>query len=81
MLFRSIRIVFSENSSFEPVIGNMILECKAPANILLADTKDIGGIAHGQMILQLPEDEMIANHMIEYLRERKLGVEVLEDYV
>ena len=73
--------MFSENSSFEPVIGNMILECKAPANILLADTKDIGGIAHGQMILQLPEDERIANHMIEYLRERKLEVEVLEDYV
>ena len=33
------------------------------------------------MILQLPEEEMIANRMIEYLRERKLGVEVLEDYV
>lgn len=78
---KCIRIVFSENSSFEPVIGNMVLECKAPVNILLADTKDIGGIAHGQMILQLPEEEMIANRMIEYLRERKLGVEVLEDYV
>ena len=53
---RCIRIVFTENSSFEPVIANMVLECKAPVNILLADTKDIGGIAHGQMILQLPED-------------------------
>ena len=63
------------------MIGNMILECKAPANILLADTKDIGGIAHGQMILQLPEDEIVANRMIEYLKERKLGVEVLRDYV
>lgn len=78
---KCIRIVFSENSSFEPVIGNMILECKAPANILLADTKDIGGIAHGQMILQLPEDEIVANRMIAYLRERRLEVEVLEDYV
>ena len=57
---RCIRIVFTENSSFEPVIANMVLECKAPVNILLADTKDIGGIAHGQMILQLPEDEMAA---------------------
>ena len=78
---KCIRIVFSENSSFEPVIGNMILECKAPANILLADTKDIGGIAHGQMILQLPEDEIVANRMIAYLRERRLEVEVLQDYV
>lgn len=78
---RCIRIVFKENSSFEPVIGNMVLECKAPANILMADTKDIGGVAHGQMILQLPEDEVIANKMIHYLRERKLEVEELNDYV
>ena len=78
---RCIRIVFKENSSFEPVIGNMVLECKAPVNILLADTEDIGGIAHGQMILQLPEDEATANRMIAYLRERKLEVEELENYV
>ncbi|MDE7271096.1 MAG: ATP-binding cassette domain-containing protein [Acetatifactor sp.] len=78
---RCIRIVFSENSSFEPVIANMVLECKAPVNILLADTKDIGGIAHGQMILQLPEDEAVAEHMIQYLRERKLVVEEVESYV
>ena len=78
---RCVRIVFKENPSAEPVIGNMILECKAPVNILQADTKDIGGIAHGQIILQLPDDEIIANRMIAYLQERKLEVEVLEDYV
>ena len=76
-----IRIVFKENSSFEPVIGNMVLECKAPANILLADTKDIGGVAHGQMVLQLPEDEITAGKMINYLKERKLEVEELDNYV
>lgn len=78
---RCIRIVFSENSSFEPVIANMVLECKAPVNILQADTQDIGGIAHGQMILQLPEDEAIANKMVHYLSERKLTVEELDAYV
>lgn len=78
---RCIRIVFTENSSFEPVIANMVLECKAPVNILLADTKDIGGIAHGQMILQLPEDEAAAARMIHYLRERRLTVEEVESYV
>ncbi|MEG1847352.1 MAG: ATP-binding cassette domain-containing protein [Lachnospiraceae bacterium] len=78
---RCIRIVFTENSSFEPVIGNMVLECKVPANILLADTKDINGIAHGEMILQLPEEEAIANKMIHYLKERNLTVEELNDYV
>ncbi len=54
---------------------------KEPANILLADTKDIGGVAHGQMILQLPEDEAVAEKMIAYLKERKLEVEELEHYV
>ncbi len=78
---RCIRIVFTENSSFEPVIGNMVLECKTPANILLADTKDINGIAHGQMILQLPENEAIAEKMIQYLKSKNLTVEELTDYV
>lgn len=78
---RCIRIVFKENSSFEPVIANMVLECKTPVNILLADTKDIGGVARGQMILQLPEDEIAAGKMIHYLKERKLEVEELDNYV
>lgn len=78
---RCVRIVFNENSSFEPVIANMVLECKAPVNILMADTKDINGVAHGQMILQLPEDDVAANKMIHYLVERKLTVEELDSYV
>lgn len=72
---RCIRIVFSSNSSYEPVIANMILTCKAPVNILLADTRDIGGVAHGQMILQLPEDGDAAEKMIQYLKNRKLEVD------
>lgn len=78
---RCIRITFTENSSFEPVIANMVLECNAPVNILLADTQDIGGIAHGQMILQLPEDAALQERMINYLINRNLDVEELESYV
>lgn len=78
---RCIRIVFNRNSSFEPVIANMVLECRTPVNILMADTKDIGGIAHGQMILQLPEDEKAAAVMIRYLKERGLTVEEVDSYV
>ena len=76
-----IRIVFRENSSFEPVIANMVLSTGSPVNILLADTKDIGGIARGQMVLQLPENEELAEGMIRYLKEHRLDVEELEDYV
>ena len=42
---KKIRIVFSENSAFEPVIANMILQFKTPVNILRADTKNVGGVA------------------------------------
>ena len=65
---RYCRIVFDGNSSFEPVISNMVLECKAPVNIMFADTKNMDGKAYGQMILQLPEIEETAEKMIEYLR-------------
>lgn len=78
---RCVRIVFNSNSSFEPVIANMVLACKAPVNILLADTKDIGGQAHGQMVLQLPPEPAAAERMIQYLKERKLTVEELNGYV
>ena len=72
-----VRIVFSENSSFEPVIGNMILRYKTPVNIHYR-YKDINGIATGEMILQLPEDEDIAKQMITYLRDCKLTVKEVE---
>jgi D-methionine transport system ATP-binding protein len=78
---KCVRITFKENSSFEPVIANMVLECKAPVNILLADTRNINGIARGEMILQLPEDDALGEKMIKYLGDRKLEVEVLDSYV
>ena len=78
---RCVRIVFSENSSFEPVIGNMVLSFKMPVNILYANTKDLDGVAKGEMILQLPEDESLGDKMIAYLKNAKLGVEELKDYV
>ncbi len=76
---RLVRITFSGQSSFEPVIGNVVLLYKTPLNILYADTKNINGKAEGEMILQLPEDRLTADKMVEYFRQEKLGVEELED--
>jgi D-methionine transport system ATP-binding protein len=76
-----VRIVFSENSSFEPVIGNMVLAFKTPVNILYANTRNLDGVAKGEMVLQMPEDETVSEKMIAYLKNAKLAVEVLEDYV
>ncbi|MCD8396375.1 MAG: ATP-binding cassette domain-containing protein [Lachnospiraceae bacterium] len=78
---RCVRIVFSENSSFEPVIGNMVLAFKPPVNILYANTRNLDGVAKGEMVLQLPEDEQIQEKMIAWLKNARLSVEELDNYV
>ncbi len=78
---RCMRIVFDGNSSFEPIIANMVLECKAPVNIMYADTKNIDGKAFGQMVVQLPEDESLAQKMFAYVRARGLSAEEVNGYV
>jgi D-methionine transport system ATP-binding protein len=78
---RCMRIVFDGNSSFEPIIANMVLDCKAPVNIMYADTKNIDGKAFGQMVVQLPEDEALAQKMFAYVRARGLSAEEVNDYV
>lgn len=74
---RLIRITFLEKSSFEPVIANLVLTYRTPVNILYADTKNINGQAQGEMILQLPEIEEVADKMVQYLKEINIGVEEL----
>lgn len=72
---KNIRIVFDGNSSYEPVIGSMVLACKAPVNIMFADTRNIEGKAYGQMIVQLPDDDGVAGKMLEYLKNQNVSVE------
>ena len=72
---RKIRIVFTENSSYEPVIANMVLKFQTAVNILRADTRNVGGVAKGEMILGLPEDTTLQENIVSYLRERGLEIE------
>ncbi|WP_037373221.1 methionine ABC transporter ATP-binding protein [Anaerovorax odorimutans] len=78
---KHVRIVFNGNSSFEPVISNMVLKCKAPVNIMFADTKNIDGKAFGQMIVQLPEDNTLSDKMINYLKTQNVELEEVYDFV
>ncbi len=75
---KTIRIVFDGQSSFEPVISNLSLECRTAVNILGADTKNIGGKAYGQMLLQLPEDESAVKRIYNFLDTRKIKFEEAE---
>lgn len=73
---KRVRIVFSENSAFQPVIANMILKFREPVNILSADTRNIGGIAKGEMILEFANGSRQEDAMKRYLKE--CGVELEE---
>lgn len=78
---RCCRIVFDGNSSFEPIIAGMVLDFRQTVNIMFADTKNIDGRAFGQIVIQLPDNELTANRMMEYLRAKNLTVEEVDGYV
>jgi len=75
------RIVFDEKSSSDSVMAKMILETKCLVNILHADMKNIDGFAFGQMVIQLPEDELSAARAINYLRSHQITVEEVGSHV
>lgn len=69
------RLIFDGQSSFDPVVSNMVLACGKPVNIMYASTQDIGGTAFGQMVLQLPEDEESIARIQAYVKEHDLYLE------
>ncbi len=75
---RLYRLIFNGRSSFEPVIADMVLQCRAPVNIMFADTRDIGGTAFGQMVLQLPDDAEAARRILAYARAKELTLEEMK---
>ena len=76
-----VRIVFGENSAYEPIISNVILKFQAPVNILKADTRHVNGRAVGEMILSLPDEEELQQSIITYLREKGLAVTEVTEHV
>ncbi len=72
---RKIRIVFDGQKAHEPIVSDMILTCKAPVNILFANTKQVEDQAVGQMLLELPESQEEAERITHYLRARGIRFE------
>ncbi len=70
-----IRIAFDGQSSFEPVIATLVLECNTKVNILGANTENIGGRAYGQMLIELPEDEEKKNLVRDFLKRNQIHFE------
>ena len=69
---RLIRIAFDGLSSSEPFIANLVKETGQTVNILSANTKSVGGIGYGQMILELPESKEDQRIIMDYFSSRNL---------
>lgn len=70
-----IRIVFSENSAFEPVVANLILTFAEPVNILFASTKNVSGVAKGEMVLEFRPGCTKIEEMKKYIRDHGIEIE------
>ena len=75
---KKIRIVFSEDSAFEPIISNIVLKFNTNINILKANTRDVGGCDMGEMLISLGGDDNLRKEVMEYLQERGIESEEVD---
>ncbi|MGI6174031.1 MAG: methionine ABC transporter ATP-binding protein [Christensenellales bacterium] len=70
-----VRVIFNGGSTYEPVISNIVLSCGAPVSILSAQIETVAGESRGQMLLQLPKDDAVAQNMLSMLRQKDVVIE------
>lgn len=69
-----IRLVFDGTRSSEPFIANLVEKTGKKVSILSANTKSVGGIGYGQMVLELPRDPEDRETVIEFFKDSGLTV-------
>ena len=69
-----IRLVFDGTQSSVPFIANLVEETGIKVNILSANTKSVGGIGYGQMIVELPKNEKERQTAITFFKDGGLSV-------
>ena len=69
-----IRIVFDGTQSNVPFIANLVEQTGVKVNILSANTKSVGGIGYGQMILELPSEQKDRRTVIDFFSKSGLSV-------
>ena len=78
--YRLEQLKFIGDTVNEPVIANLILTFHEPVNILRANTRNVGGVAKGEMVLQFMEYSQNTEAMKHYLEECGLAVEEAPEY-
>ena len=75
---RLIRIAFDGLSAKEPFIADLVATTGLKVNILSANTKSVGGVGYGQMVLELPKDEADREAVIAYFKRKGLAISEVE---
>ncbi len=75
---RLIRIAFDGLSAKEPFIADLVATTGHKVNILSANTKSVGGVGYGQMVLELPKDEADREAVIAYFKRKGLAISEVE---
>lgn len=71
---RLVRIVFDGLVASEPFIANLVETTGKKVNILSANTKSVGGIGYGQMVLELPPEVDDQEVIIDFLKKNGLSL-------
>ncbi|MBP5775810.1 MAG: ATP-binding cassette domain-containing protein [Clostridiales bacterium] len=69
-----VRVVFDGTQSNVPFIANLVEKTGLKVNILSANTRSVGGIGYGQMIVELPELAKDRQTVIDFFKEGGLSV-------
>ncbi len=70
----ALRIVFDDGRENQPIIAGLVQKCGIAVNILSADVKRIGGKSYGQMLIEMPEDDVSRKKIIQFLTDEGLTV-------
>ncbi len=64
-----LRLAFNGEMTSSPVVASIAMECQAAVNIVTADIRMIEDKVHGQMLLELPTDQVQADKVCAWLSE------------
>ena len=69
---RRLRLTFDGTKTDAPIISQMVLSCQAPVNILFANTRELDGVMHGHMVIELPSDPQQADKILVWLKNSEI---------
>ena len=76
-----IRIIFDGQEAGEPVISRMVLESQVPVSIIFADTREVGDVTYGHMVVGLPKDPRQAAKIKAWLEQSTVDWRVEKEEV